>query len=88
MALTCCEVTWLSSLLKDIGLSKFSYTVIKTDNQAAPSIAANPVLDECTKHIKLDCHYIRDKTSDGSVATYYVSTHMQLADILMKPLSV
>lgn len=88
MGLTCCEVTWLSSLLKDMGLSNLPPTFVKTDNQAALSIAANSVLHEHKKHIELDCHYIKDKISDGSIVTYYVPTYMQLADILTKPLIV
>lgn len=88
MALTCCEVTWLSSLLKDIGLTNLPPTVMKSDNQAALSIAANPVLHERTKHIELDCHFIRDKIVEGSIVTEYVPSSHQLADILTKPLSV
>lgn len=88
MALTCCEVTWLSSLLKDMGLLDLPPTIIKSDNQAALSIAANPVLHERTKHIEIDCHYIRDKIVEGDVVTSHVSSHAQLADVLTKPLGV
>lgn len=34
MALTTCEVTWLSSLLQDLGLSNLSPAVLKCDNKA------------------------------------------------------
>lgn len=88
MALTCCEVTWLSSLLKDMGLLDLPPTIIKSDNQAALSIAANPVLHERMKHIEIDCHFIRDKTGAGEIKTTHVPSHSQVADVLTKGLPV
>lgn len=61
MALTVCEVSWLHALLKDMGLGNIPPTVLKCDNLAALSIAANPIYHERTKHIKVDCHFIREK---------------------------
>lgn len=88
MAVTACEITWLSTLLKDLGLHKLPPTVLKCDNQAALSIAANPVLHEHAKHIEVDCHFVRDKINSGSIVTQHVPSYAQLADILTKPLSV
>ena len=88
MALACCEVTWLSSLLKDMGLTNLPPTIIKSDNQAALAIAANPVLHERTKHVEIDCHFIRDKITEGAVQAVHVPFHAQVADILTKQLSV
>lgn len=62
MALTTCEITWLITLLKDMGLEHLPPTLLSCDNQVALSIAANPVLHERTKHIEIDCHYVRDKS--------------------------
>lgn len=87
MALTACEITWLSALLKDMGLHNLPPAILKCDNQAAISIAANPVMHERTKHIEIDCHFVRDKIQAGSLTTQYVPSHRQLADILTKPLS-
>lgn len=88
MALTACEISWLSSLLKDTGLCNLPPNVLKVDNQAALSTAANPVLHRRTKHIELDCHYVRDKIVAGEITTGYVPSHAQVVDILTKPLSV
>ena len=88
MALTACEITWLTALLKDLGIHKLPPTLLNCDNKAALSIAANPVLHERTKHIKLDCHYIRDKINVGEIVTKHVPSHAQAADIFTKPLTV
>ncbi|XP_074324109.1 secreted RxLR effector protein 161-like [Apium graveolens] len=58
MALTACEITWLAALLKDMGLKDLPPVMLKCDNMAAISIAANPVLHERTKHVEIDWHFI------------------------------
>lgn len=88
MALTTCEVTWLSALLKDMGIKNLPPTVIKCDNQAALAITANPVLHEKTKHVEIDCHYVRDQLKEGKIITSKVASTEQVADLLTKPLSI
>lgn len=88
MAMATCEVTWLTALLQDMGIADLPPTVLHCDNKAAISIAANPVLHERTKHIEVDCHFIRDKLKTGSMLTNHVPSHSQLADILTKALPV
>ncbi|XP_074336244.1 secreted RxLR effector protein 161-like [Apium graveolens] len=48
MALTTCEITWLTVLLKDMGMSYLPPATLNCDNQATLSIAANPVIHEHT----------------------------------------
>lgn len=88
MALTTCEVLWLTTLLKDLGIKNLPTATLKCDNQAALAIAANPVLHERTKHVEVDCHFIRDHIKDGTIQTSYVPSKEQLADILTKILPV
>lgn len=88
MSLTACEITWVTALLKDMGLKNLPPAVLNCDNMAAVQIAANPVLHERTKHIEVDCHFIRDKITAGDIITHHVPSHAQLADILTKQVSV
>ena len=71
MALTTCEVTWLAALLKDLGLINLPPIVLKCDNKASLAIAANPVLHERTKHVELDCHYVREQVQAGTILTEF-----------------
>ena len=70
----CCELTWIRYLLKDLGVLHPEPALLYYDNKDALHIAANPVFHERTRHIKMDCHYIRDKIQDGSVATRFVNS--------------
>nr|GEY97604.1 hypothetical protein [Tanacetum cinerariifolium] len=54
------------------------------DNQAAMHIAANPVFHERTKHIEVDCHYVRQQVQSKLIRTCYVRTNNQLADVFTK----
>lgn len=57
------------------------------DNQAAISIAKNPVHHDRTKHVELDRHFIKEKVEEGILTLNHVPTHQQVADILTKGLA-
>lgn len=87
MSMTTCEVTWLTALLKDIGIKNLPPTLLKCDNQAALAIAPNPVLHEKT-NIDIDCHFIRDQIREGTIQTAQVQSCDQVADIMTKVLPI
>nr|GFB27251.1 cysteine-rich RLK (receptor-like protein kinase) 8 [Tanacetum cinerariifolium] len=86
MALTCCEVTWLVTLLKHLGIKDLGLVDLKCNNQEAIYIAANLVFHAMTKYIELDCHYVRDQMKEGLVKPSYVLTKVQVADVFTKVL--
>ncbi|RVW97291.1 Retrovirus-related Pol polyprotein from transposon RE2 [Vitis vinifera] len=86
MTLTTCELIWLRHLLRELRFGKDEQMKLICDNQAALHIASNPVFHERTKHIEIDCHFIREKIASGCVATSFVNSNDQLADVFTKSL--
>ncbi|GJX71149.1 cysteine-rich receptor-like protein kinase 8 [Tanacetum coccineum] len=88
MTLICCEVTWLVSLFKDLGIKDLEFVDFHCDNQAALYIAANLVFHARTKHIEVDCHFVRDQIKAGKISPSYIHTKSQLADVFTKVVTV
>ena len=86
MANVASEVDWMINLLKDFGISTGAVKLL-CDNQAAIHIASNPTFHERTKHIDIDCHFVRERVQSGLLKLIHVKTHHQLAYIMTKPLA-
>jgi hypothetical protein len=86
MASTACEIIWLKLLLGDLGIQCTLPIPLHCDNQAAMHIAANPVFHERTRHIEVDCHFVRHQVQSKLIQTVYTKSCEQLADIFTKVL--
>ncbi|GAA0150971.1 transmembrane signal receptor [Lithospermum erythrorhizon] len=80
------ELKWLKALLESIGVHHNKSMTLFCDSQSTLHIAQNLVFHERTKHIEVDCHYVRDAIQDGLIVTAHVSTKEQLTDIFTKAL--
>lgn len=80
------ELQWVRMLLSEIGLPTTEASTLCCDNQSAIHIANNPVFHERTKHIEVDCHFVREKVRGGDVRLVHTRSEEQLADIFTKPL--
>ncbi|KAH9656136.1 retrovirus-related pol polyprotein from transposon RE1 [Citrus sinensis] len=86
MATTTCELKWLKGLLMSLGVHHTTQMRLYCDSHAALHLVANPVFHERTKHIEVDCHFVRDEIQNDSIRPSYVPTQSQLADIFTKAL--
>ncbi|KAK9673423.1 hypothetical protein RND81_12G166900 [Saponaria officinalis] len=86
MAALTSELIWLKTFLTSLGVHHTRPIQLYCDNQAALHIAKNPVFHDRTKHIEIDCHFVRQHLVEGTIATSFVRTTMQLADIFTKAL--
>ena len=76
------EMIWLSRLIVD-----FFPIPLYCDNKSVIHLANIPVFHEWTKHLNIDCHFVREKLEDGFLMPKHVRTGLQLADIMTKALA-
>lgn len=74
MAQAICEVLWVCQLLEEVGFKNLSPAKLWSDNQAAIYIASNLVFHERTKHIEIDCRFVREKIQRKIISTRHVKT--------------
>lgn len=86
MSQTTSEVVWLEALFQDLGVMVPKPIKLYCDNKSAKYIAEHEVFHERTKHLKLDCHYIRDHVEAAFITLEHINSSLQLADLMTKPL--
>lgn len=86
MRRVCAELAWLSRVFEELQVINITPIPLKCDKLAAIYIAKNPVFHERTKHIEVDCHYVREKLQNGLIVLSHVPTNQQLADVFTKSL--
>ena len=74
MTQSMCEIMWLHQLLVEVGIQTSTLAKLWCDNRTALHIASNPIFHERTKHIEIDCHFVREKIQLGLISIGYVKT--------------
>lgn len=84
LASATCEVMWLHGLLLDLGVDVPLPISIYSDSTAAIAISSNHVYHGRTKHIDMDCHFVKKKVQQCLIKPTYVPSAFQLADLFTK----
>jgi hypothetical protein len=67
-----------------MGVPQFTSSLIYCDNQSAIQITRNDVFYERTKHIEIDCHFVKHHLQHGILHLHSVSSKDQLANTFTK----
>ena len=86
MATVASELVWIHQLLQDFQAPILTPVLLFCDNQAAIHIATNPTFHERTKHIEIDCHFVREKGNQGFLRLMPIRSLHRLATIFTKAL--
>jgi hypothetical protein len=68
------EASWLRQLLQELGQPLEHATLVYCDNVSAVYLLTNPVQHQCTKHIEIDLHFVRERVNAGAVHVLHVPT--------------
>ncbi|KAI0495152.1 hypothetical protein KFK09_025301 [Dendrobium nobile] len=82
------EIIWLRQLLQELDCKQRSSTPLYCDNTSALALANNLVYHSRTKHIDVDCHFIRNCIKDQTIHVHHISSKDQLADLFTKSLPI
>ncbi|TMW92003.1 hypothetical protein EJD97_013614, partial [Solanum chilense] len=63
MATCAAKITWLIGLYKELGVNVTVSVRMICESKTTILIAINPIFHECTKHIDIDCHFVKENLS-------------------------
>ncbi|XP_068657940.1 uncharacterized mitochondrial protein AtMg00810-like [Aristolochia californica] len=81
-----CEAVWLRRILTDIGIPLTESTTLNCDSQSYIAMAKNPVFHARTKHIEIQCHYVREQIEEETIYMGYYPIEDNHANIFTKAL--
>lgn len=82
-----CVLLWKKIILSDLKINWKGPMQLYCDNNLAIGIAHNPVQHDQTKHIEVDCHFIKEKLDRGLACIPYIFLKRQLVGIVTKGLT-
>lgn len=85
VATTTAKLSWVRSLLTELGVSVPHVSVVYCNNVCATHLCSNLVFHSRMKHVALDYHFIRDQVQSSAFWIAHVSSEAQLANALTKP---
>jgi hypothetical protein len=68
------QAIWIRKLMADLQMEQKESTRILVDNQAAISIAKNPVFHGKMKHFKMKLYFQREVQKEGEIQLIYCKT--------------
>ena len=74
-------------MFEDFGIQIQKPVKLMCDNQSAIYLTKNPIFHERTKHVEVDCHYVREKVEAGVIEMKFIKSGDQLADVFTKAVS-
>lgn len=72
MRRVCGDLAWLRRLFNELDVLDINLIPLKCDNMTSIYIASNPIFHERTKHIEIDCHFVRGKVTAGLIQMDHV----------------
>lgn len=77
------ELLWLKQL-QSLSFKTDKPMKLYSNSKYAICICKNLMFHERTKHIKIDCHFLREKVQASLISAYYISSKWQPIDLLTK----
>lgn len=87
LAATVSKLLWITYILRDFKIEVPQPISLYCDNLSTIRMVENPVHHERTKHVDIDCHFVRDHYSKGFFIPIHIMSKNQVANLLTKPLA-
>lgn len=84
MATTISEILWMRWLLNELEVKQSGTVPLFCDSEAARHIANNLVFHERQKHVKMDCHFVRERVESKEIQPSNIHTREQIAELFTK----
>lgn len=79
------EAVWLQGIIQELGFPQEKMTIY-CDNQSVIHLTKHQMFHECSKHIDVKLHFVRNIIEEGTVEVKKISTEDNPADVFTKAL--